>query len=57
MSDYMTVAKSYMAVSNRVLEELSTNEINEIDDDFKALFDWVQVIKIADNPLYVGRRI
>ena len=31
---------------------LSTNEISEIDDNFNALFNWLKVIKIADNPLY-----
>ena len=31
---------------------LSTNEITEINDDFNALFDWLKIIKIADNPLY-----
>ena len=46
------LSKVLIGKENLMFLGLSTNEINEIDDDFKALFDWVQVIKIADNPLY-----
>ena len=31
---------------------LSSNEITEINEDFAKLFEWLKIIKIADNPLY-----
>lgn len=31
---------------------LSSNQITEISDDFSQLFEWLKIIKIADNPLY-----
>jgi Ran GTPase-activating protein (RanGAP) involved in mRNA processing and transport len=31
---------------------LSSNEITEINEDFTKLFEWLKIIKIADNPLY-----
>ena len=31
---------------------LSSNNITEITEDFSKLFEWVKIIKIADNPLY-----
>ena len=31
---------------------LSSNEITEINEDFSKLFEWLKIIKIADNPLY-----
>ena len=46
------LSKALVGKENLMYLGLSSNEINEIDDDFKALFDWLQTIKIADNPLY-----
>jgi len=31
---------------------LSSNNITEINEDFAQLFEWLKIIKIADNPLY-----
>ena len=31
---------------------LSSNEITEINEDLAKLFEWLKIIKIADNPLY-----
>ena len=31
---------------------LSSNKITEINEDFCKLFEWLKIIKIADNPLY-----
>ena len=36
---------------------LSTNQITEISDDFYALFSWIEIIKISDNPLKINEII
>ena len=46
------LSKELINKENLMYLGLSTNKINEIDDNFNALFDWLKIIKIADNPLY-----
>ena len=37
---------------NLMFLSLSSNNITEISDDFGKLFEWLEIIRIADNPLY-----
>ena len=46
------LSKALKDKKNLMLLSLSSNEINEIEDEFNELFDWLKIIKIADNPLY-----
>ena len=48
----ISLSKALIGKENLMLLDLSSNEISEIDDNFKSLFDWLQTIKIANNPLY-----